>query len=51
MGEHVASDEKSVAIKITYQDVNKTLKDADVVAVHEQVLSALEKEHNAILRK
>lgn len=49
-GEHVKEGYKSVAIRITYLDPNKTLKEAEVNEVHNQVLQALAKDCNAELR-
>lgn len=40
-GEHVAEDEKSVAIRINYLDKTDTLTDDKVNAVHDNILEAL----------
>ena len=40
-GEHVAEDEKSVAIRINYLDTADTLTDDKVNAVHDNILEAL----------
>lgn len=50
-GEHVAADEKSVALSILYQAEDKTLTDADINGVQEEIMAALEKQLNAVLRK
>ena len=49
-GEHIEEGYKSVAIRITYLDNTKTLKDNDVVLVHNQVVAALAKDCGAQLR-
>lgn len=49
-GEHIAEGFKSIAIRITYLDSSKTLKDEEVNLVHNQVVSALSKELGAQLR-
>ncbi|RIP33633.1 phenylalanine--tRNA ligase subunit beta [Staphylococcus gallinarum] len=43
-GEHVAEDEKSIAIRLSYLDVEQTLTDDKVNAVHEDILSALQQQ-------
>jgi len=50
-GVGVEEKKKSVAINLYYQDSEKTLTDEDVNPIHEKVLAALEKEHNATLRQ
>ena len=50
-GEHVASDEKSVAISILYQAEDKTLTDGDINTVQEQIMNELESKLGALLRK
>lgn len=49
-GEHIEKGYKSVAIRIVYQDSKKTLMESEVNAIHQSILSALEKEHKAVLR-
>ena len=49
-GEHIEKGYKSVAIRIVYQDSKKTLVESEVNAIHQSILSALEKEHKAVLR-
>lgn len=49
-GEHVESGYKSVAIQITFQDDNKTLKDEEINVSMEAVLEAMKKQFNATLR-
>lgn len=41
-GEHVAEDEKSVAIRLYYLDTEETLTDDKVNAVHDDILEALQ---------
>ncbi|PTI79556.1 phenylalanine--tRNA ligase subunit beta [Staphylococcus succinus] len=41
-GEHVAEDEKSIAIRLAYLDTQQTLTDDKVNAVHEDILDALQ---------
>ncbi|MCU5745698.1 phenylalanine--tRNA ligase subunit beta [Staphylococcus sp. SQ8-PEA] len=41
-GEHVAEDEKSIAIRLAYLDTENTLTDERVNAVHNNILEALE---------
>lgn len=41
-GEHVAEDEKSIAIRLSYLDTEQTLTDEKVNAVHEEILSSLQ---------
>lgn len=43
-GEHMEEGKKSVAIRIDYLDVNETLTEDKVSAVHNQILSALEQQ-------
>ncbi len=49
-GENVASDEKSLAFNITFEDRNKTLETTEVDQFVETILKKLEKEYNARLR-
>ena len=49
-GENVASDEKSIAVKLTLEDTTKTLESADVDKVIKSVLNRLEFNFNARLR-
>lgn len=49
-GEHVAKGEKSVAIQITFQDENKTLKDEEIQISMEAILEAVKKSFKANLR-
>ncbi|MCE4979884.1 MULTISPECIES: phenylalanine--tRNA ligase subunit beta [Mammaliicoccus] len=48
-GEHMEPGKKSVAIRLDYLDVNETLTEDKVSAVHEQILTALE-QNGATLR-
>ncbi|MEB8126240.1 phenylalanine--tRNA ligase subunit beta [Staphylococcus succinus] len=41
-GEHVAEDEKSIAIRLAYLDTQQTLTDDKVNAIHEDILGALQ---------
>lgn len=43
-GEHMAEDEKSIAIRLAYLDTEQTLTDDKVNAVHEAILEALKSE-------
>lgn len=43
-GEHMEEGKKSVAIRIDYLDVNDTLTEEKVTAVHNQILKALEQQ-------
>lgn len=43
-GEHIAEDEKSIAIRLAYLDTQQTLTDDKVNAVHEDILAALQAE-------
>lgn len=49
-GEHVGANEKSVALSVIYHSMEKTLTDQEISVVHEQILSVLKKEFNAVLR-
>lgn len=49
-GEHVAKDEKSVALSITFQSDTHTLKDEEINEVFENILQAIQTECNATLR-
>jgi len=48
-GEHVAADQKSVALRITYQ-TDHTLKDEEINEAHEKILKSLKEKVNAELR-
>ncbi len=41
---------KSIAIRITFTDMEKTLRDDDINPIIDNILKALEKEHGAVLR-
>ena len=49
-GEHVAKDEKSVALSITFQSDTHTLKDEEINEVFENILQAIQIECDATLR-
>ena len=48
-GEHVGADEKSVALRITYQ-ADHTLKDEEITSAHEEILTQLKNKLKAQLR-
>ena len=49
-GEHVEKGYKSVALSIVYQADDHTLTDQEITTVHTNILNALEKQCNAVLR-
>lgn len=49
-GEHVEKGKKSIALSITFQSAQRTLKDDEINEVHQVILSALEKDVHAVLR-
>lgn len=49
-GEHVEKGTKSIALRITFQSYERTLKDSDINTIHEKILETLKKELNAELR-
>lgn len=49
-GEHIEEGKKSVAITLTFQDPTKTLEDAIINEVMENILAVVAKEYNAHLR-
>lgn len=51
MGEHIEKGQKSIALSITFQSNERTLKDEEINQVHEHILEALEKDIQAKLRK
>ena len=50
-GDNIAEDEKSVAYNLTFQDVNRTLTEEEVLKVFNNIIETVEKETNARLRK
>ena len=50
VGEHVEEGKKSVAINLTFQDPTRTLDDATINSVMENILSVVDKEYQAKLR-
>lgn len=50
VGEHIETGKKSVAIALTFQDPTKTLDDATINGVMENILNAVAKEYDAHLR-
>ncbi len=50
VGEKLATDEKSIAFKLTFMDPNKTLTDEEVMNVFHTIIDGVEKEFNATLR-
>jgi phenylalanyl-tRNA synthetase beta chain len=49
-GEHVEVGKKSVALRVTYQAADHTLKEEEISTVHKAILEALAKKLNAELR-
>ncbi|WP_053218968.1 phenylalanine--tRNA ligase subunit beta [Virgibacillus senegalensis] len=49
-GEHLPAGKKSIAFSLFYQDPERTLKDEEVEASYQAILSAVEKVHQAELR-
>lgn len=47
---NIESGKKSIAFKITFQDVNKTLTDEEVISSFNKIIESVEKEYNAVLR-
>ena len=50
VGEHVEEGKKSVAINLTFQDSTRTLDDATINSVMENILSVVDKDYHAKLR-
>ncbi len=50
-GEHIATNHKSIAISIIYQNTQKTMTESEVNELHQRVLDELAKEYHAELRK
>ena len=50
MGEHVENGYKSIALSITFQVNDRTLKDEEINTVHDQILKALKDKLNVALR-
>ena len=49
-GEHVSEGRKSVAMRVTYQAEDHTLKDDDITEIHDRILELLHAKLNAELR-
>lgn len=49
-GEHMEEGKKSLAYNLLYLDPNRTLKDKEVEAAHENILNAVKEQHKAELR-
>lgn len=49
-GEHVEEGKKSVALRVTFQAADHTLKEEEISTVHQAILDALSKKLNAELR-
>ncbi|TGB04108.1 phenylalanine--tRNA ligase subunit beta [Halobacillus salinus] len=49
-GEHMEEGKKSLAYNLLYLDPNRTLKDEEVEAAHENILNAVKEQHKAELR-
>lgn len=47
---NIEPGKKSIAFKITFQDVNKTLTDEEVISAFNKIIESVEKEYNAVLR-
>jgi len=47
---NIEPGKKSIAFKITFQDVNKTLTDEEVINSFNKIIESVEKEYNAVLR-
>jgi phenylalanyl-tRNA synthetase beta chain len=50
-GGNIPSDQKSVAYSFTYRSTERTLKDEEVNATHEQVVAHLKRTLNAVVRE
>ena len=50
-GDNIAEDEKSVAYNLTFQDINRTLTEEEVLKVFNNIIETVEKETTAKLRK
>lgn len=50
MGEHVESGYKSIALSVTFQSFQKTLKDVEINMIHEKIMASLKKDVDAQLR-
>ena len=50
IGENIASNEKSIAYKLTFQDPSKTLTDDEVMDVFNKIIKDVETKCNAKLR-
>ena len=50
VGENIASNEKSIAYKLTFQDVSKTLTDDEVMEIFNKIIKEVETKCNAKLR-
>lgn len=50
-GEHVEQGYKSIALSVTFQSSKRTLSETEIQSLREQILSALESDVHAILRK
>lgn len=49
-GEHIDFGYKSVAIKVTYQSLEKTLEEKDILVAENKIKEALYKNHHIVLR-
>lgn len=47
---NIEEGKKSIAFKITFQDVTKTLSDEEVINIFNKIIEGVEKEHNGVLR-
>ena len=49
-GEHVADNEKSIALRILFQSDKKTLNEEEINTLFNGIIDAIQKECNATLR-
>ncbi|HLQ73685.1 MAG TPA: phenylalanine--tRNA ligase subunit beta [Bacillota bacterium] len=49
-GEHLADGKKSIAYTMSFQDLERTLKDEEVTALFEEIVEKIEKQFNASIR-
>ncbi|MBW9212257.1 MULTISPECIES: phenylalanine--tRNA ligase subunit beta [Terrabacteria group] len=49
-GKHVAKEDKSIALRIRYQDSEHTLQESEVNEIHESILHELKEKCQAVLR-
>ena len=49
-GDNIDKDKKSIAFKLTFIDLNKTLTDDEVMEVFNKIINKVQEEHKAVLR-